>query len=99
MTDYIEREALIEHIKDLPTWRANAGGYYSDAQKLPDGLFEPEDVIASIENAPAADVEPVVRCPACKYRHDCGDHFCVRLGMDLPNDSEFFCKYGERLEG
>lgn len=60
MTEYIEREALLAHIKDLPTWWADAGGYYGGAQKLPDGLFEPEDIIASIENAPAADVAPVV---------------------------------------
>lgn len=60
MTEYIEREALLAHIEDLPTWWADAGGYYGGAQKLPDGLFEPEDIIASIENAPAADVAPVV---------------------------------------
>lgn len=67
MAEYVEREALLAHIKDLPTWWADAGGYYSGAQKLPDGLFEPEDIIASIENAPAADVAPVVRCRECKY--------------------------------
>lgn len=61
MPEYIEREALLAHIKDLPTWWADAGGYHGGAQKLPDGLFEPEDIIASIENAPAADVAPVVR--------------------------------------
>ncbi len=60
MPEYIEREALLAHIKDLPTWWADEGGYYGGPQKLPDGLFEPEDIIASIENAPAADVVPVV---------------------------------------
>ncbi len=80
MAEYIERETLLAHIKDLPTWRADAGGYYGGAQKLPDGLFEPEDIIASIENAPAADVAPVVhgrwewasediyRCTACNEK-------------------------------
>ena len=48
---------------------------------------------------PAADVEPVARCPECKYHHDCGTHFCDRLGMDCPDDSEFFCKYGARMDG
>lgn len=52
-----------------------------------------------IQDLPAADVEPVVRCPECKYHHDCGTHFCDRLGMDCPNDSEFFCKYGARMDG
>lgn len=48
---------------------------------------------------PAADGEPVARCPECKYHHDCGTHFCDRLGMDCPDDSEFFCKYGARMDG
>lgn len=52
-----------------------------------------------IQDLPAADVEPVVRCPECKYHHDCGTHFCDRLGMDCPDDSEFFCKYGARMGG
>lgn len=43
--------------------------------------------------------EPVVRCSECKYHHDCGTHFCVRLGMDCPDDSDFFCKYGVRMGG
>lgn len=47
----------------------------------------------------AADVAPVVRCCDCKYHHDCGTHFCDRLGMDCPDDSEFFCKYGARMDG
>ena len=59
MTEYIEREALIEHIKDLPTWWANGGGVYGGSMKYPDGMFDCEDVVGSIENAPAADVVPV----------------------------------------
>lgn len=59
MAEYIDRQALLAHIKDLPTWWADAGGYYGEAQKLPDGLFDPEDIIASIENFPSADVAPV----------------------------------------
>lgn len=47
----------------------------------------------------AADVAPVVRCRDCKYHHDCGIHFCDRIGMDCPDDSEFFCKYGARMDG
>lgn len=91
MAEYVEREALLAHIKDLPTWWADAGGYYSGAQKLPDGLFEPEDIIASIENAPAADVAPVVRCRECRKMktYECPMQSC---GYDD------FCSYGERRE-
>ena len=52
-----------------------------------------------IFTAPTIDAVPVVRCRECKHHHDCGTHFCDALGMDCPDDSEFFCKYGERKEG
>lgn len=58
-----------------------------------------EDVIMMIKTAPTVDAVPVVRCRECKHHHDCGTHFCDALGMDCPDDSEFFCKYGERKEG
>ena len=61
MADYIKREVLLAHVKDLPTWWADDGGVYGKAMKYPDGMFDCEDIIASIENAPAADVSPVVR--------------------------------------
>ena len=32
----------------------------------------------------------VVRCKDCKHHYDCGVHFCNRLGMDCPDDSDFF---------
>lgn len=53
---------------------------------------------AEIRKLPAADVAPVVRCKDCKYHYDCGVHFCNRLGMDCPDDSDFFCSYGERKD-
>lgn len=45
------------------------------------------------------DSVPVVRCKDCKHHYDCGVHFCNRLGMDCPDDSDFFCSYGERKDG
>lgn len=40
---------------------------------------------------------PVVRCSECKYhRGNEVFHFCKRLGIYSPDDSEFFCKYGEK---
>lgn len=59
MAEYIEREALIAHIKDLPTWWADAGGVYGRSMKYPEGMFDCEDIVSSVENAPAADVAPV----------------------------------------
>lgn len=43
--------------------------------------------------------EHVVCCKDC--RHHCeneGFHFCNRRGVYCPDDSEFFCSYGERKE-
>ena len=76
MAEYIEREALIVHIKDLPTWWADAGGVYGRSMKYPEGMFDCEDIVSSVENAPAADVAPVrhgrwiedhdyLKCPEC----------------------------------
>jgi len=54
MPDYIDRDALLLHIKDLPTWWADAGGVYGRSMKYPNGMFDCEDVVSSIENAPSA---------------------------------------------
>lgn len=55
-------------------------------------------LLRMVEDAPTADVAPVVRCKDCKHHYDCGVHFCNRLGMDCPDDSDFFCSYGERKD-
>jgi len=60
MAEYIDREALLAHMKDVPTWWGDEGGIYGGAHSYPDGMFDPDDVIRSIEDAPAADVAPVV---------------------------------------
>ena len=49
-----------------------------------------------LHSAKAIDAVPVVRCRECKHHHDCETHFCDALGMDCPDDSEFFCSYGKR---
>ena len=60
MAEYIEREALLEHIKDLLTWWTYAGGAYDSSMKCPERMVDCEDVVSSVENAPTADVSPVV---------------------------------------
>lgn len=67
--------------------------------------IEREALRAKIENAPAADVVPVVRCKDCKhYRHGkyfTDINFCQRLpyyaekgGLNTADND--FCSYGER---
>lgn len=68
MAEYIDREKLLEHIKDVPTWEIDDKGVHDT--KYPKGMFDCEDVVSSIENAPAADVEHVIRCKDCRYSDD-----------------------------
>lgn len=101
MAEYTEKEALIAHIKDLPTWWADAGGVYGRSMKYPEGMFDCEDVISSVENAPAADVAPVVRCKDCRYWQDNNGGYPnkeCRWREDETPDADDFCSCGERKE-
>lgn len=83
----IDADRLSEAIYD------NVPAPYEDAS------WAKENCLAEIEAAQTVDAVPVVRCRECKYHHDCGTHFCDALGMDCPDNSEFFCSYGKRKEG
>ena len=102
MAEYIGKEALIAHIKDLPTWWADAGGVYGRSMKYPEGMFDCEDVISSVENAPAADVAPVIWCEDCQYwQYNNGGYpneECRWRGDETP-DADDFCSYGKRKDG
>lgn len=56
-------------------------------------------LLGLIEKAPTVDAVVVTRCKDCKYHYDCGVHFCNRLRMNCPDDSDFFCSYGEKKDG
>ena len=88
MAEYIEREALINHVEDLPTWGADGS------------LLDREDVIGSIENRLAADVAPVRHgrwevkvgmnffkernCPVCKKRIESNCwNYCSNCGCKM----------------
>ena len=59
-----------------------------------------EDVIMMIKTAPTVDAVPVVRCRECKKHSEAnGKHYCKFWRMYCPDDSDFFCKAGERGEG
>lgn len=112
MAEYIEREALIVHIKNLPTWWADAGGVYGRSMKYPEGMFDCEDIVSSVENAPAADVAPVVHgrwiswievddfIPAPR-RHECS--VCHDVAQVLVNGVELLSAYcpncGAKMDG
>ena len=88
MPDYIDRDALLTHIKDLPTYWADAGGVYGRSMKYPEGMFDCEDVVSSIENAPSVDVAPVVVHGRWVEDHDYLK--CPECGIMVKRDFTFF---------
>ena len=94
MKDPIERQAAIDVLKGLPTWWADAGGYYGGPQPQMEALLEPEDVISAIENMPSAQPE-IVRCKDCKFANS------LKIGIVCRNMSHSvtendFCSRAER---
>lgn len=57
MDDLIRRQDAIDALKALPTWWADAGGYYGGAQPPMEALLDPEDAVNAIENLPPAKQE------------------------------------------
>lgn len=58
-----------------------------------------DDALALIDTIPAANVAEVVRCRECDNHSEVdGLHYCKFWRMYCPNDSEFFCKAGQRKE-
>ena len=65
------------------------------------GWYRPGDGLAIDANAPAADVEPVVRCRDCKHCDPENNH-CdhpMSTAAPLSRKPDDFCSYGERKEG
>ncbi len=87
MAEYIERYAAIT------TLLAKL-----DECKHAEFLFG-DEIDTIIRNIPAADVVPVVRCDECVHHDDESPyHYCRKWRKNCPDDSDFFCKYGERKE-
>ena len=75
-----------------------------DRKELRDALYEADAVtmqgVKIINQFPAVDAVEVVRCFECeKHCESNGKHYCKFWRMYCPDDSEFFCKAGERKEG
>ena len=92
MSDYIDRDELIKHIKDLPTW------WGDDSVGC---AFYLTRAITSIENAPAADVQEIKHG---EWIMTCnGDYYyCSEcLNYKKPIDREFFyCPHcGAKMDG
>ncbi|MCD4835660.1 hypothetical protein LQE96_02260 [Phocea massiliensis] len=99
--DLISRKALLEYVKDLPTWWDDGVGGPGMPMKYPNGMFDCDDIVSSIENAPAVDAVEVVRCKDCIYAQERYGHLKCELGISISNtwnNPNMFCSYGERRE-
>lgn len=104
MDDYISREAAENLFYTVdPENDGSDGGTII----LMPGTYNSAEIDAMLENLPAADVEPVVRCRECKHHywvqepcHGKSVHYCKLPHMSgVEVFKEFFCYYGERKEG
>ena len=69
MARYIDVDALLKYIKDIPTWYEEFGiGWH--ATKYPNGSYDCEDIINSILNARAADVVPRSEVEQLRHKYD-----------------------------
>lgn len=100
----IDANALAKHIKDLPTWWADDGGVYpGGSMKYPDGMYYPEDIISSIDNAPTVDSVEVVhgRWEPCAIQPNgfVGSYRCTACGNASINDSNYCPNCGAKMNG
>ena len=92
MAEYIEREALKDHLMSY-------AGMFTDELGFAVSL---QAVLNGIDFQPAADVAPVVRCRNCLYWQDNNGgypHEECRWGKDETPDPDDYCSFGELKEG
>ena len=79
------------------------GRYYTEWEKqdISDGAQDRDWLKQCIDEAPAIDAVPVVRCKDCTYFSNAkintkGFLICPASGMEITEDD--YCSYGERKE-
>lgn len=87
MAEYIEREAIMK----FPIRKGRCDKEHANEHFI----FGIESVMEYVENLPAADVAPVVRCKDCKHEFGGSCSICW-FQKRKPDD---FCSYGERKDG
>ena len=98
MDEYVSRELLKKRFKKRLDWLKKD---IHDEYSL--GLYDGcEYDTKLIDEIPAADVAPVVRCKDCKQGEvddpDFPDEYYCHEGCGW-NKGDFYCAYGERKEG
>lgn len=106
MSDYIDRQAAIEALGDVPY----VSDSWTDEYAIGECHQHKQDKTA-IENVPPADVEPVVRCKDCHFFE--ADHWetvsevplivahniCTRWGRGCQTTEDGFCFMAIRSQG
>ena len=97
MSEYIEREAVHELVKNLPKHQM----FNYDRTKSICGI-NPDDVNFGVDKISAADVAPVVRCKDCRYYQDAktnpkGFLICPASRMEITEMD--YCSYGALMDG
>lgn len=57
--DLIRRGDAIKALRNLPTWWADEGGVYGNAQPPMEAMLDPVDALSAIDNLPAADIDEI----------------------------------------
>ena len=100
MAEYIERKALLASVESIDWYSVNRGKLTTGAKSSENALYKANDIYAAIDNAPSADVAPVVRCKDCKHcdpeNYHCDHH--MGTAAPLKRKPDDFCSYGERKE-
>ena len=105
MAEYIERETFLKDIEERYCLPCKEAGRNHNGCKC--RACWVDDMCGEVIDAPAADVEPLVRCMDCKYHyweqescHGKTVHYCELPHMrGIEIFKEFFCYYGERKDG
>lgn len=92
MDEYVKRAAIMEFpIRKDHCDKERANEHF---------IFGIESVLEYVQNLPAADVAPVVRCKDCAHRTEMGNCGHPRHHGILPSAYPYdFCSYGARKDG
>ena len=104
MADYIDREAFItdkrkQYCTDCNRRKGMKNGKVRFCYEIGDAPCRACDVdymINDIENYPAADVTPIVRCKECDH-WNAETHGCTRNPSLEPGWESDFCNYWEKV--
>ena len=102
MAEYIERESLVEDIKQYSHARIDNGAIGQMGFQFVEEMIS---ILRIVEKQPTVDVAEVVRCKDCQSYSDFDTtkckrlefHFCDKFGI-ITKESDF-CSYGKRKEG